>query len=319
MKKQKIQINTLLLLFCLTVFTSHAQDKKEQFKAMHQEMREYAKQNVLPIVKEQRLKLEAQLSAADKAVISNVREQLHQQRKTMHAEMKTIHQRMKSGEEFDKEEMHKRFAAMKAQREEIIAPAKVVLEKHQTAIDQLLTDKRIDKEGWKNEMESIRKKYISEEDMEEMKKKHHGKRHKFHAKDGEMPHKNSEMGNHHKGGKHEHHRRMMHKNLKPMGFLLWDPNAPMPSIDEEQSVEFGVYPNPSTAQNKIDFSIAQKGQVKIELLDKQGNIVKTVLNDTKKAGDYTIDVNLDKLPNAVYYYRITTASGSKTKRFLLDK
>jgi len=55
------------------------------------------------------------------------------------------------------------------------------------------------------------------------------------------------------------------------------------------------------------------------LLDKQGNVIKTVLSEDKAAGDYTVQVGLENLPDAVYYYRVTTAAGSKTKRFVVNK
>lgn len=324
MTNLKTRISVILILFCV-VLSAYTQDKRAKHKEMRTEMHAYATANVLPILKEQRSKLEAQLSEAEKATLADVRERLHEKRDIMHAERKKMHEQREAGTEIDRKAMHEKRKAMHAEMEEIIAPAKVILENHKASIEQLLADERVDKETWKADMENIRRKYVSDEEIEERKKKHQAKREQM---------REAHKGEHQRGAKMEgdkhHHRKGkggkrghgIQRMLQPLGFLLWDgtnPEAPMDKQEETEEVGFGIYPNPSNAQNTVEYHVSKRGNVKVELLDKQGNVLKTVVNETKKAGEYAVAVDLNNLPNAVYYYRITTKLGSQTKRFVLNK
>lgn len=328
MKKWKVQFSALLVLVCIVLagakIKHHHLDGDDDRKAMHKEMMEYAQKNIIPVLKEQRLKLEKRLSAEDKATITKAREEFKAAHEARKGERKKMHERMKSGE-FDREKMHEHFKKMKEEHRAKLAPITAIAEKHEKKIEKLLEVAETNKETWKEGMEDIRRKYISDEELEKKKAAHKAKREER-KKEGEhhgkhmMHGKKREHGMHKRHKRGGHHMKMLHKLFTKEGFLLWDPNAPMPAFDEEEVTEgVEVYPNPSKAQNKIDFSVTKEGPVKIELLDKQGNILKTVLNESKSKGDYSIDVNLSNLPNAIYYYRITTVSGTKTTRFLIDK
>ncbi|GAB3193737.1 hypothetical protein ABID22_003676 [Pontibacter aydingkolensis] len=101
--------------------------------------------------------------------------------------------------------------------------------------------------------------------------------------------------------------------IVPVNFILWDATQ-----DRDVFIEPGstVYPNPTSSTNTIEYIVAKNGNVKITQLDAKGNALRTLLNEPKAKGHYTLDVNLNNLPNATYYYIIETASGSETKRIL---
>ncbi|MGB0521375.1 MAG: T9SS type A sorting domain-containing protein [Flammeovirgaceae bacterium] len=327
MKKWKVQFSVALVLLCGMLISAKVHHRQDEREAMHKEMREYATQNILPVMKAQRLKLDKKLSAKDKATIEEVRAKLKAGHEAKREEMKKLREQLKNGE-MDREKMKAHFKGMREERKALVAPVEAIAKKHESKIEKVLAVAKANQETWKQDMEAIRKKYISDEELEEMKARHRNKRRALGKKEGE--HKGEHgQGKHfrmkhrgHANGKMKgaHHMRMFHHAFKPVGFLLWDPNAPIPAFDDTDGIdELGVYPNPSTAANKISFAVQQKGLVKIELLDKSGTLVKTVLSEVKDSGNYTVDVDLTTLPNAVYYYRITTAAGSKTTRFLIDK
>lgn len=326
MKKWKMQFSVVLVLLCVVLISAKIRDRGEERKAMHKEMHEYAVENILPVMKAQRLKLEKKLSAEDKATIASVRGQLKTERESKREEMKRLHEQMKNGE-MDREEMREHFREMHEAKKEIIAPIKAIAEKHEKHIEKALAVAKENKEAWKEDMEAIRKKYINDEELAKLKEHHRNKRQGMHKQDGEDheghgKHFKMRHGKHAKGKMMRgHHMKMMRRVFNPVGFLMWDPNAPMPTFGgaEKSDDKVDVYPNPSTETNKISFVLQQKGIVKIELLDKDGKFVKTILNEVRDSGNHTLDVYLNKLPSAVYYYRITTASGSKTTRFLVNK
>lgn len=315
-----MKVSLVLVLLCMTLISAKVYQKDEKRKAMHKEMREYAEENIIPVLKKQRLKLDKKLSAQDKEIIETMRASLHEAHKAHKAEMKKYHEQLKSGE-IDKEAMHKHFKAVHEEKKEQLAPVQVIADRYESEIEKLLAVAKANKETWKEGMETIRIKYISDEELAKKKAEHQAKR-KYHG-----PHQAGEHGQRHgghRGGKRMHrgghHLKMLHHAFSPVGFLLWDANAPLPSFDEEESEEtLGVYPNPSRATNTIAFDVAKRGNVTVELLDKQGNVLKTLLNETKGKGKHSLAVDLAGLANEVYYYRVVTASGSQTSRFVISK
>ena len=78
-----------------------------------------------------------------------------------------------------------------------------------------------------------------------------------------------------------------------------------------------VFPNPSATNNTLQYTVNQSGNVKIELHDRNGNVVRTIANAYKNAGDYTETVDLNGLNDIVYFYVITDAEGTRSKKFMV--
>ncbi|MCL5029359.1 MAG: hypothetical protein M1480_10140 [Bacteroidetes bacterium] len=51
------------------------------------------------------------------------------------------------------------------------------------------------------------------------------------------------------------------------------------------------YPNPFSNYTSIKFCIAYKTKVKLEILDADGNIIKTLLDEIKEAGTYELKID----------------------------
>jgi hypothetical protein len=79
------------------------------------------------------------------------------------------------------------------------------------------------------------------------------------------------------------------------------------------------YPNPFNPVTKIDFEIPENTKVNVVLYDILGREVKTLMNEEKKAGYYTIELNGNELSSGTYFYRINAGKFVKTLKMIVLK
>ncbi len=84
------------------------------------------------------------------------------------------------------------------------------------------------------------------------------------------------------------------------------------------------YPNPFNPTTSIEFSLATRSHVALEIFNALGQRVRTLDNQTRTPGTYGVDWNGrndsgDQLATGVYLYRLTTDAGVITKKMLLVK
>jgi hypothetical protein len=79
------------------------------------------------------------------------------------------------------------------------------------------------------------------------------------------------------------------------------------------------YPNPFNPVTKIDFDVPYDSYVSIKIFDITGREMKTLLNEKRTAGYYTLDFNSNNLSSGVYFYRMIADKFSEVKRMLLVK
>ena len=76
------------------------------------------------------------------------------------------------------------------------------------------------------------------------------------------------------------------------------------------------YPNPFNPSTKISFSIPK---VRIDVYNILGQGVRTLLNENKTTGNYTISFNAGNLPSGIYLYSIIADNFVQTKKMILLK
>jgi len=79
------------------------------------------------------------------------------------------------------------------------------------------------------------------------------------------------------------------------------------------------YPNPFNPTTKINFAIPKSGFVTLKIYDILGREIKTLVNEIKQAGNYTVDFNASEFSSGVYFYRLEAGAFSETKRMLMIK
>jgi hypothetical protein len=79
------------------------------------------------------------------------------------------------------------------------------------------------------------------------------------------------------------------------------------------------YPNPFNPSTKISFTIPQKGNVKLRVFDLLGREITILADGVYEAGKHEVSFDAGNLPSGVYFYNLTTASSSISKKMLLLK
>ena len=103
--------------------------------------------------------------------------------------------------------------------------------------------------------------------------------------------------------------------------LVYDPN-PVSVKDENIPIAYTLqqnYPNPFNNSSVIIYSIPKSSQVLMNIYNTLGEVVKTLINENKPAGNYEIEFNASTLPNGVYFYQLRAGDFVQTKKMLLVK
>jgi hypothetical protein len=96
-------------------------------------------------------------------------------------------------------------------------------------------------------------------------------------------------------------------------------NFLMTSIDQlTKSSEIQLYPNPTTGSSGLTFHIFQTQQVILKILDFQGREIKTLIDEMKSPGEYSVNTNLSFLEPGIYFYRLQTSNKWLTKKIIIN-
>jgi hypothetical protein len=84
------------------------------------------------------------------------------------------------------------------------------------------------------------------------------------------------------------------------------------------------YPNPFNPSTRIDYTLVRNGHVTIHIYNSLGQIVSTLVNETKPAGDYSItwdgtDFGGNKAASGIYYYQIRIDDFVESRKMILLK
>ncbi|MBL1214337.1 MAG: T9SS type A sorting domain-containing protein [Ignavibacteriae bacterium] len=79
------------------------------------------------------------------------------------------------------------------------------------------------------------------------------------------------------------------------------------------------YPNPFNPTTNINFSIADEGEVKLEIYNMLGEKISTLVNQYLSAGNYSADWSSAGLPSGTYIYRLTANDYSQSRKMILLK
>ena len=86
----------------------------------------------------------------------------------------------------------------------------------------------------------------------------------------------------------------------------------------------GNYPNPFNPSTTIRFAVKEPGQVTINIYNNKGQLVKTLVNESTKAGVHSVvwngtDNSGKPVSSGIYLYRMQTAGLSQTRKMMLMK
>lgn len=94
----------------------------------------------------------------------------------------------------------------------------------------------------------------------------------------------------------------------------------------EQVVEIGSpndfalrqnYPNPFNPSTTIEFVVAEKSYVTLEVFNSIGEKVSNLINEEKKAGSYRVDFDAAGFTSGIYYYKLQADNFVQTRKMIL--
>jgi len=86
----------------------------------------------------------------------------------------------------------------------------------------------------------------------------------------------------------------------------------------------GNYPNPFNPETTIRFSVKEATPVTIEIYNTKGQLVKTLINEAKEAGNHSVvwngkDNSGRSVSSGVYFYKMNAGKYSSTKKMIMMK
>jgi hypothetical protein len=79
------------------------------------------------------------------------------------------------------------------------------------------------------------------------------------------------------------------------------------------------YPNPFNPSTTINFVLPTASNVTLQVFTVTGQLVATLVNESRAAGEHSVNFNASNLSSGVYIYRITAGSFTQTQRMTLVK
>jgi len=330
MKKQILM--SLMVIFTLAFTTVNAQRdfQGKGSKGPNPEVVKYMQDNVFPIMKIQHSELEKELTATEKAKIVEIRTTL----KEMHKAKLAKRQEMR--EDFQKPtlEQKKEMREMRNKMSALMDEVEIMAENHDATITRLFDEIGNDIEQWKSDLDEIRDRNFQEgincpNAKGEKKIQEHGK--------GICPgasqcpgHGNGQgRGNRPKDdmrpddGTGPGQERFLNRIFSPEGFLLWNPEEPMPfdgaPENGDGSLQLNIFPNPAVNSFQISMMLIADFQVSINILDKQGNEVQQFTSDKAAKGLYTKTMDVSKLNDGLYFIKVKAGQESALERLIIKK
>lgn len=109
---------------------------------------------------------------------------------------------------------------------------------------------------------------------------------------------------------------------KPNICFRFDPTIGLENEGNNIPSEYKLYqnfPNPFNPVTRINYDISKRGFVNLRIYDILGREVKSLVNEIKSIGSYSIDYNASGLASGIYFYRLECNGFVSTKRMLLIK
>ena len=80
-----------------------------------------------------------------------------------------------------------------------------------------------------------------------------------------------------------------------------------------------VYPNPFNPITTIDFSVSDNMPLTINIIDLQGRVVDTLIEENYAPGNYSVQYNASTLSSGVYFVELKNQSTATYSKIILLK
>lgn len=275
------------------------------------EMKAYIENNVLPVMKIQRQELEKHLDAADITRLEEIRTDL----KSMRTIMKDKRDALRESDEKPTLDQRKEMREHRDKMHNLMNEVAIMSEKYDVAISAALEGIRENAETWKQEMR----------DQCPNPNMGYGR--------GECPNGTGQRPQGYKNGQGKGKRQGFHHDkepgmplqrlMSPEGFLLWNPEEPMPMFEDDNTNEVGLnlnlFPNPASESVQVSLMLDQDENISIEILDKDGKVVFDAKSENAAEGLFTKTLNVSSFENGMYFVKIKAGTETMVERLIIQK
>lgn len=296
--KMRIVVLIALAMFLSIITLAQPYGPGHGCRNANPEMQNALRSEIFPLLKLQRIELDKSLTSAEKSDIARLRSELANLHEIHLQQVKTVRENNSRPTPEERIQLHQQRAQMEALMEEVA----LIADRHQKKIQSLL-------EEIKPEIENLSSEYCPA--IPNCRGyQHRGGR--VAGKDPDRPCMG--YGNQQLAGLH------LHRLLTPEGFLLFDPSVD-PSSDEpaENEMIVSIFPNPASTSVQISVEIEKPSQLYIELLDRDGNMLKEINTKSASEGIYSGQFELNELPGGVYLIKVNTGNQSFVRQLIVKK
>ncbi|MBD2721908.1 T9SS type A sorting domain-containing protein [Hymenobacter armeniacus] len=254
------------------------------------EVQAYMAANVQPVLRQQRQQLESQLAAEDRAQLATYRTQLRALQAQGQALRQSLHPagtapgQRPEPTDAQRQQLHQLHRDMR----DIMLKVSEMAQKYDAALTKLAAEMQPQREKWNTDIHAIVLKNATPEQQAHMARfewRGHGGQPRF---------------------------------FRAAKFLLMDANAPAAAAEPTLGAT-SFYPNPAAATTQMEYEMKKTGPVSVDLLDATGTKLRPLFTESQaEKGAHAQQLDLHDLPAGTYFYKITTKSGSETKRFVKE-
>lgn len=101
--------------------------------------------------------------------------------------------------------------------------------------------------------------------------------------------------------------------------IVFTTSATTAIIDVAEKYRFNAYPNPTSGQLSVEFTLNNLTQVKLGIYNETGQLVYLNNKGFYESGNHTVDANLSELPNGFYFIKLQVGSEQVIRKIQLIK
>ena len=111
------------------------------------------------------------------------------------------------------------------------------------------------------------------------------------------------------------------KNNEGFAILKIDNTTSVKDVALQKNVSVFIqnYPNPFNSTTMIRWQSPISGQTALVLFNVLGRKVKTLVNEFKQQGEYTLHFNSGELPSGTYFYQLKVGNHITTNKIMITK
>ena len=90
-------------------------------------------------------------------------------------------------------------------------------------------------------------------------------------------------------------------------------------VEENTPILIHNFPNPFNPETTISYQLTADSKVVLQVYNIKGQLVETLVNEFKPAGDYSIVWNAENQASGIYFYKLKAGDFQKVRKMLLMK